>query len=82
MSNKFRFELNRHGVIALMKSNAMTDICTKYAQNVRNIAGDGYEVGKRFYPERNGAVVRPSTPHAYNSNKKHNTLLKALGSVK
>ena len=74
-----KFELNKAGVRDLMKSAEMKELMLGMASRIRNNAGEGYEVAKHSYPERNGVSIYPATIHAYHSNMKHNTLLKAAG---
>lgn len=81
MSN-FRFELNEAGVRELLKSSEMQAIVGEYGEQVRNIAGDGYEVVNAVGSSRATSKVHPATAKAYYSNRKHKTLQKALGSVK
>lgn len=81
MATKFKFELNRQGVRELLQSSEMKSICTEAANRVAEAAGDGYEVSSQVGATRVNARVSPATAHAYYSNLKHNTLLKALGGL-
>lgn len=81
MAKKYRFELNRQGVKELMQSSAMKSICTEAANRVAERAGDGYEVTTMVGATRVNARVSPANAHAYYSNLKYNTLLKALGGL-
>lgn len=76
-----KVKLNRKGVRALLKSEAMQNICYNYAAQVQQRSGPGYEVQKRQYPERNGAAVVPATYEAYRDNLENNTLEKAVRSL-
>ncbi len=77
MSN-VKFKLNRSGVRELLKSEAMTDVCQKYASRALQRCGEGYEMERRSYPERTGYVVRPVTYQAKHDNLSNNTLEKAV----
>lgn len=81
MATKFKFELNRQGVRELLQSSEMGNICTEYARSVAAAAGDGYEVSSMVGATRVNARVSPANAHAYYSNLKYNTLLKALGGL-
>lgn len=80
--SKFKFELNRDGVKELLKGAEMKGILMDCAERVRDTAGDEYAIEQVTGANRSWMTIRPDTPHAYYSNLKHNTLLKALGSVK
>lgn len=80
--SKGKFKLNRSGVRELMKSSEMLDICTEYAENVRNRAGEGYEVSQHIGKNRVNASVIAATRSAVQDNYDNNTLLKALGGGK
>jgi hypothetical protein len=75
----YKFKLSKEGVIELLKSEEMSDVCYRYASKVAAIAGDGYEADRYAGKSRVNSSVRATTPKAYYSNLKHNTLLKALG---
>ena len=71
------------GVKALLRSSEMKSICKEYAQKVvsrANASSDGAEYKATEFTGKNraGASVSPDNPHAYYSNLKHNTLIKAL----
>lgn len=80
--SKVRIELNRQGVAELLKSPEMQGIINDYGQQVQNAAGDGYEAEMVTGANRVWATIKAANAHAYYSNLKHNTLLKALGSIK
>ncbi|MDY6064954.1 MAG: hypothetical protein SPI59_01345 [Finegoldia sp.] len=61
-----------------MKSDQMMGVLDTYASNVLSTAGEGYAKIQRQGKTRANIKVYPDTPHAYYSNLKHNTLLKAL----
>lgn len=77
MSNVI-FKLNSAGVRELLRSEEMASVCMEHAQRVRESAGQDYETGRRNYPERTGAAVRPANTSGYFDNLRNNTLLKAL----
>lgn len=84
MSN-VRFELNTAGVGELLRSEAMQEILSDYAEQVRGrctageVGVEEYETSTSVRGTRAVSTVRAATYHARNSNLKHNTLLKALG---
>lgn len=77
--SKVKFELNRKGVRELLQSREMLNVVTKYAYQVQNRAGDGYEVDNFVGFDRAHAVVYPKTQKAKSDNYDNNTLLKARG---
>ena len=77
MSN-FKFELNREGVRELMKSREMQEIVKAKADAVQRRAGEGYVSDVQTGRNRAVAQVKAETVRAKRSNRKHNTLLKAL----
>lgn len=81
MSN-IKFELNGEGVAEILKCEEIKGLCTEYAQQVANHAGEGFVTEDHIYKKRAGATVKSDNPKSYYKNLKHNTLLKALGQVK
>ena len=82
---KVKFELNRAGVRELLKSTEMANIVSEAANRVAETASSGgrdYRMTIRAGANRVSASVKAGDAAAYYSNLKHNTLLKALGSVK
>lgn len=77
--SKVNFKLNRQGVRELLKSQEMMNVCKEYAEQVRNRAGDGYEISTYVGTNRVKASVYADTYEARKDNFDHNTLLKALG---
>lgn len=77
------FKLNLAGLNELMKSDAMQSVLNDAATKVAAVCGDGYEA-EQAHPISFVAIasVRATTFEARASNNKHNTLLKAAGSVK
>lgn len=71
-------KLNTAGVRELLKSPEIKSVCNEYANQIAARAGDGYEVEPRNYPERSGYAVKAADAHAYYSNLKYNTLVRAL----
>lgn len=82
MSKKLEVKLNRAGVAELLKSAEVQNMLQHYAGTVQEAAGAEYETTVTHGKNRCWATISPSTPKAYYSNLKHNTLLKALGGVK
>jgi len=83
---KFTIKLDKKGVESLLKSADVANMCESYADAVLGYAGDGYEKSQYTTNEKNGGrvgyVVFAATPKANNSNKKNNTLVKAMGAAK
>ena len=74
MSNKLKFKLNYKGVGQLLKSAEMQSVLSSYANEIKNRAGDGYDV----YVGRTRANVSVATEAAAQDNLENNTLLKAV----
>lgn len=77
--SKVKFELNRAGVRELLRSQEAMSVCQEYANNIRNRAGDGYEVDTYVGTNRANASVYAATYEARKDNYENNTLLKARG---
>ena len=77
--SKVKFELNRAGVRELLRSQEAMIVCQEYANNIRNRAGDGYEVDTYVGTNRANASVYAATYEARKDNYENNTLLKARG---
>ena len=73
MSNLIKFELNQKGVGELLNSDAMADVLMDYANQVKENAGEGYEVVR----SHDRVKVVASTQEAAEDNMDNNTLLKA-----
>lgn len=71
-------KLNPAGVRELLKSAEINRVCREQADSIQARAGDGFVVEPRNYPERSGYAVKAGDAHAYYSNQKHNTLLRAI----
>ena len=77
-------ELEGDGLEALLKSEEVQKALTGKAEEVKDAAGEGYEVGKaedKILKTRAIATVYARTSAAKRDNLENNTLLKALGSV-
>lgn len=77
--SKVRFELDRAGVRALMRSPEMQAVLKARADTVKDRCGDGYEA--YVAQTRAVAVVETATPQAADDNSAHNTLLKATSTA-
>lgn len=80
MSNvKVTFKLDSEGVGELLKGKEVQDMINEIGQSVANTAGGSdYSNDVKIGKYRAIARVKPTNARAYYSNKKHNTLLKAL----
>lgn len=82
----FKFEVNSAGIGELMRSAEMLAIVEDAADAVAAVAfemsGHNYDADAIVGPHRAVGMVKCADAAAYYSNLKHNTLLKALGSVK
>lgn len=76
--NKVYVKLNRNGVRALLKSQAMQDILTNYSNNAVARAGEGYGQNVRLGVRRCYANIYAETYEAAVDNENNNTLLVAL----
>lgn len=74
----FKFKLNSKGVRELLKGQAMQNLLTEKASEIKNRAGDGYEQDVKVGKNRANAKVYPDSAESYFKNLKHNTLLKAI----
>lgn len=78
-------ELDHDGMEQLLKSPGMQAVLQEYAEQVRsrctagNVDPSEYATTVKVSGTRAVARVYPATRHARNSNRAHNTLLKALG---
>lgn len=77
--SKVRFELDRTGVRALMRSPEMQAVLKARADTVKDRCGDGYEA--YVAQTRAVAVVETATPQAVDDNSAHNTLLKTTSTA-
>ena len=76
--SKMKFELNRKGVAALMKSGAMQKTLTSYATGIKNRSGAGYKQDVHVGKNRANARVWADTSQAKKDNLDNNTLLKSV----
>ena len=73
------FKLNYAGVGELLKSDDMMAVCRKYAEEISDRAGDGYEISEYVGQTRVNVSVYAATDEAMKECYEDNTLLKALG---
>lgn len=73
-----KFKLNPKGIRELLNCAELCDGMQEIGERVARRAGDEYEADTRPGKKRAHTFVKPTTAHAYYSNLKHNTLLKAL----
>lgn len=74
--SSFKFELNKEGIAELMKGPEMQAVLIANAHEIKNRAGDGYDV--HVGPTRANVSVRTGTDKAAQDNLDNNTLLKAV----
>ena len=80
MSNRANidFKLDSNGVRELLNSSELMEYMQTYGEGVAMRAGEGYAADTRPGDKRAHTFVKATTAHAYYSNLKHNSLLKAL----
>lgn len=78
MAEKVTIKLNQDGIRELLRSEEMQQLVKKYADEVQERAGDGYESSVHVGPLRCRSQVKAVTHKAYRDNLKNNTLLKAV----
>jgi hypothetical protein len=76
--SKFKFELNRAGVRALMQSEEMQSILKDKADSALNSLGEGYKSDIHVGKNRANAMVYADTYQAKKDNLKNNSILKAV----
>ena len=76
--SKFKFELNRAGVRALMQSDEMQSILKDKADNALNSLGEGYKSDIHVGKNRANAMVYADSYLAKRDNLKNNSILKAV----
>lgn len=76
--SKFKFVLNREGVRSLLKGPEMQTLILQKGNAVRNRCGEGYRHDVRVGQNRCNSMIWAETIRAKRSNRKHNTLLKAM----
>ena len=77
-----KFELNRDGVRKLLQSSGARKVCEGAAHQALETLGPGYGSDTRIGKNRVVVEVSPQAPEAYYDNKRHNSVLKAVRSVK
>lgn len=81
MANDVKFKLNLPGLNELMKSQEMQNALLEAGQAVATSAGSDYAAEVHTASWIAISNVYPDSKKAANDNFRHNTLLKALGSV-
>lgn len=81
MANDVKFKLNLPGLNELMKSQEMQNALLEAGQAVATSAGSDYAAEVHTVNWIAISNVYPDSKRAANENFRHNTLLKALGSV-
>ena len=76
--SKFKFELNRAGVRALMQSDEMQSILKDKADNALISLGEGYKSDIHVGKNRANAMVYADTYQAKADNMRNNSILKAV----
>jgi hypothetical protein len=73
-----KFELRSEGITELMRSSDMVSGLGAIADGIARSLGDGFDSDTYVGKSRANASIRTTTPEAYYSNLKHNTILKAV----
>lgn len=81
MAKNVKIELNTAGIGALLKGQEVKDMVSSMAGNVKNNAGQDYEVITKKMSTRQVGIVQTTTEKAFQDNLDNNTLLKALGNL-
>ena len=76
-----KFELNPKGVRSLLQSDEARKVCDDAAKQALQTLGNGYGSDTRTGKNRVIVEISPKTPKAHYENKRHNAILKAVGSV-
>lgn len=76
--SKFKFELNRAGVRALMQSEEMQSILKSKADDALDSLGEGYKSDIHVGKNRANAMIYADTYQAKKDNLKNNSILKAV----
>lgn len=85
MASNFRYVPKKSGFKQIFNSQEMCNLCTSKANAIARRANGMYKAsGYEVSPGRPGknrchAIVYTGDMHSVNSNRRHNTLLKALG---
>lgn len=84
-SSDFKYYPKKSGFKKMFNSQEICDLCTQHAERIASRANSMYgATGYKVSPGRPGkmrahAIVYTGDMHSVNSNRRHNTLLKALG---
>ena len=81
MSN-YKFELNREGVKALMKSAEMQAVLEETAEHIAEGASGEYKVNTLTGKTRANTEVSCADAKTYYNNLRNNTLLKSMASTR
>ena len=80
--SRFKFKADFNGYAALRKSPKVSSECRKYATQIQEIAGPGFDIEERQYQKRGAVIVKPATDKDYFRNLNGNILEKAWRSVR
>ena len=72
-----KFEIRSVGIVELMKSSDMVSGLKKIAEGIAQSLGEGFDSDTYIGKTRANASIKTTTPEAYYSNLKHNSILKA-----
>lgn len=75
-------ELDSAGIVALLQSAEIMEVCHGVAETARSACGDGYEIDTYVGKTRVNAMIQAVTPAAKADNAKNNTIQKAIGAMK
>lgn len=79
MAKKWKCYITKSGMSQVLRSKEVNSCLKEIGDNIVSNAGEGYEATVTTLSNRCVLHVKATTPKAYNSNLKHNTLLKAMG---
>ena len=82
MSEKLQIILNSEGIRELLKSLEIENVLEELADNIQRRAGEEFDTETTIGKNRVNVKIKPSSPRAYYSNLKHDTLIKALKEVR
>lgn len=75
---KWTVKWSGSAVREILNGAEVTEELQRRAEAIKKAAGDGYETSLE-HTDRSRIRIAPRTAKAFNSNLKHNTLLKAVG---
>jgi hypothetical protein len=78
MAGKLKVVLNESGVRELLRSEEMKSICADHASKILERCGSGYAMDTYTGANRVNAMIYAETYQAKASNRKHNTIIKAV----